>query len=92
MSKEDTSKNVSEDNELSVSSVSDQKRNPEDTRSVLANIYVLGFLGIILVVLILSFLKGFKTADVKDLLLTVSGVLSGPLGFIIGYYFKSKEG
>lgn len=27
----------------------------------------------------------------KDLLLAVSGILSGPLGFIIGYYFKSNK-
>ena len=69
----------------------DQKKTPEDTRSVLATIYVLGFLIIIVGVLILSFIKGFETSSVKDLLVTASGILSGPLGFIIGYYFKAQE-
>ena len=29
-----------------------------------------------------------QVADVKDMLVAISGVLSGPLGFIIGYYFR----
>lgn len=70
---------------------SDQKKTPDDTRHELAKYYVIGFLLIIILVLILSFVKGFNTQSVKDLLLTTSGILSGPLGFIIGYYFKSKE-
>lgn len=73
------------------SPLSAQRRNPDDTRHTLAYTYIIGFLLVILVVLIMSFLKGFNTDSVKDLLLTTSGILSGPLGFIIGYYFKSKE-
>lgn len=75
-----------------VSGISADKKTPEDARRWLAYIYVSGFLGIVVLVLILSFINGFVTNDVKDLLLTTSGILSGPLGFIIGYYFKSKEG
>ena len=32
-----------------------------------------------------------QVADVKDMLVAISGVLSGPLGFIIGYYFKASK-
>lgn len=74
-----------------VSPESNQKRNPEDTKHTLSLIYVVGFLVIVAGVIVLSFFKGFNTNSVKDLLITTSGILSGPLGFIIGYYFKAKE-
>ena len=32
-----------------------------------------------------------RTDKVKDLILTVYGILSGPLGLIIGYYFGSDN-
>ena len=28
---------------------------------------------------------------IKFVLVTVSGILSGPLGFIVGYYFKATK-
>lgn len=62
----------------------------EHTRSKIALYYVLGYLSIIVVVLGISAYKGFSIDDYKDMLLAVSGVLSGPLGFIIGYYFKAQ--
>ena len=65
----------------------------EGTRSSIALFYVIGYLAIIAGVLIMSAIKDFTISDNKDMLLAVSGILSGPLGFIIGYYFKaaSKE-
>ena len=72
--------------------------NPEDnsdpketTRSVIAKIYVYAFFGVILVVFIIGIYHSFKVEDYKDMLVTVSGVLSGPLGFIVGYYFKASK-
>lgn len=32
-----------------------------------------------------------QVADVKDMLVAISGVLSDSLGFIIGYYFKASK-
>ncbi|MBI2039092.1 MAG: hypothetical protein HYT22_02350 [Candidatus Niyogibacteria bacterium] len=61
----------------------------EGTRSQIALYYVLGFLILILLALILSFAYRLTINDLRDTLLALSGILSGPLGFIIGYYFKS---
>ncbi len=63
----------------------------EDTRSKIALWYVLGFLIIIAYALVIFLLKDMTIDDLRDLLLAISGVLSGPLGFIIGYYFKSHQ-
>jgi hypothetical protein len=32
----------------------------------------------------------YSVTDIKDILLAESGILSGPLGFIIGFYFKEE--
>ena len=66
-----------------------QKR--ESTRSLIALFYVLGFLCIVFSALTVSFLKSLNINDIKDILITLSGILSGPLGFIIGYYFKASH-
>lgn len=63
----------------------------EHTRSKIALYYVLGYLFIIAIVLGIAAYKNFAVADYKDMLLAISGVLSGPLGFIIGYYFKADS-
>lgn len=65
----------------------------ETTRSLIAQIYVKAFFAVVFVVIFVCCLPiaqgHFK--DFQDMLVTVSGILSGPLGFIIGYYFKSGE-
>ena len=63
----------------------------EGTRSQIALYYVLGFLLIVCICFIVSGLEHLSVNDTKDLLVTVSGILSGPLGFIIGYYFKASS-
>lgn len=63
----------------------------EDTRSKIALYYVLGFLVLIFSALILFYIRNLVVNDLRDLLLALSGILSGPLGFIIGYYFKSHS-
>jgi nicotinamide riboside transporter PnuC len=44
-------------------------------------------------VVIASTFKDEKTTldGVKDIALALASILSGPLGFIIGYYFKDKD-
>ena len=32
-----------------------------------------------------------RTQEIKDMILTIYGILSGPLGLIIGYYFGSEK-
>lgn len=74
--------------EVSAKSSSDSR---ETTRSKIAIIYVYAFFAVIAVVFIIGFFKCFKVDEYKDLLVTISGVLSGPLGFIVGYYFKASK-
>ena len=79
---------VLEKTEVGPKVISDPKEN---TRSRIAMIYVIAFFVVILLVFILGCCNGFKVDEYKDMLVTVSGVLSGPLGFIVGYYFKASK-
>lgn len=67
----------------------DSKR--ENTRSYIALFYVIAYLVIIAGALVVGYWKGYSVNDHKDILLAISGILSGPLGFIIGYYFKASN-
>ena len=40
---------------------------------------------------LIGLLFNYTPDDYKDLLVAVSGILSGPLGFIVGYYFKASK-
>ena len=62
----------------------------ETTRSEIAKFYVYAFFAILIITFVVGLLKSFKVEDYRDMLITVSGILSGPLGFIIGYYFKAS--
>ncbi len=59
----------------------------EDTRSRIAMIYIWGYLAILAGLLFLSALTKITTDATKDFLLAIGS----PLGFIIGYYFKSTD-
>lgn len=72
--------------EVSTKDSSEGRR--ENTRSRIALVYVCGFFGAILIVFIIGFLMCYDANQYKDLLVAVSGILSGPLGFIVGYYFR----
>ncbi|HBH46873.1 MAG: hypothetical protein A2445_05660 [Candidatus Jacksonbacteria bacterium RIFOXYC2_FULL_44_29] len=67
----------------------DSKR--EETRSHIALIYVVAYVAIIAGAILLGTWKHFTVDDHRDMLLAISGILSGPLGFIIGYYFKANR-
>ena len=77
-----------EKSEINPKGSSDPKEN---TRSRIAMIYVCAFFGVIIIVFGVGIYKCFKVDEFKDMLVTVSGVLSGPLGFIVGYYFKASK-
>lgn len=66
-------------------------RKKESTRTFIAQLYVWAFFGIILLVFITGWCNCFNVKDYKDMLIAVSGTLSGPLGFIVGYYFKASK-
>ena len=74
--------------EVNPSGNSDPKEN---TRSRIAQIYVWAFFAVILLVFITGWFNCFKVDNYKDMLLAVSGVLSGPLGFIKEEMRKQKE-
>ena len=59
----------------------------EDTRSQIAVFYIGGYLAVLVILLLaVTFFK--LDADIsKDFLLAIGS----PLGFIIGFYFKSNE-
>lgn len=64
----------------------------EKNRGILAMVFVILFFCVIFVTFVIGFnTANFGTDDYKDLLTTVSSILSGPLGFIIGFYFKEKQ-
>lgn len=60
----------------------------EDTRSVIAIGFVIGYAVVIAVLIILSAFRLIDTNTVKDFLLAIGS----PLGFIIGFYFKEGHG
>jgi ABC-type multidrug transport system permease subunit len=63
----------------------------ESTRSYIAVLYTWAFFITILIVFVIGYITSFEVKDYRDMLITISGILSGPLGFIIGYYFKSAS-
>lgn len=63
----------------------------ESTRTYIAQLYVWAFFIVIGAVFIIGVIRCFTVDEYKDMLITVSGVLSGPLGFIVGYYFKASK-
>lgn len=62
----------------------------ESVRSQIALYYIIGFLLIIALGLTIGWCRNFEIKDYKDMMIAISGILSGPLGFIIGFYFKDN--
>lgn len=63
----------------------------EHTRSKMAILYVLGFFGIIFMCFAYAINVNASLVELKDTLVAVIGALSGTLGFIVGYYYKSTQ-
>ena len=63
----------------------------ESVRSKIAINYTIGFFSIIALGLIIGWCRNFEIKDYKDIMIAISGILSGPLGFIIGFYFKDSS-
>lgn len=69
----------------------ESKEQTESTRRSIAIFFVQGFVLTVAGVILIGTFRDYTVNENKDMLLAVSGILSGPLGFIIGYYFKSKD-
>lgn len=74
----------------------DPKKHKDETRAKIALFVVRFYFWLIGVLLVLApvynyFAPATLTLDVKDLLAVLSGVISGPFGFVVGYYFKGSE-
>lgn len=93
MSNQNAESEVTVENHVDINtdsnSNSDSKK--ESTRTYIAQLYVWAFFIVIAIVFIIGCIHCFSVDEYKDMLVTVSGVLSGPLGFIVGYYFKASK-
>lgn len=68
-----------------------RKGKRENVRSQIALNFILGFFLIIFMAMCIGWYFEFKTQEFKDMLVSISGILGGPLGFIIGFYFKDTS-
>lgn len=75
----------------SVSQTEQDSGGRESIRFKIGMLYVKAFVGIIAAALIIGWISRYTVSEIKDLLLAISGILSGPLGFIIGFYFKESS-
>lgn len=68
----------------------DEKSEPrEHTRSKMALLFVLGFFSILFLCFAYAIRVKASIAELKDVLVAIIGALSGTLGFIVGFYYKS---
>jgi|GEM_PF-3824071 len=70
-------------------------RDVPTVRGIIAVVFVCIFAFFVFSSIILSGISLFvplegKVAEAKEIILTISGVFSGPLGLIIGYYFRAE--
>lgn len=72
-----------------VGSGKDGSEKREDTRSTMAILFVLGFFAILFLCFIYAVVVNATLGELKDALIGIAGALSGTLGFIVGFYYKS---
>ncbi len=59
----------------------------EDTRSFIANLFVIGYFIVLLILIGLSAWGKISTTVTQNFLIAIGS----PFGFIIGFYFKSSD-
>lgn len=83
---------ASEDNSnIGVSPKDDGEPGREHTRSKMAILFVLGFFALLFLCIAYADRVNASLSDLKDILVAIIGALSGTLGFIVGYYYKSVQ-
>lgn len=63
----------------------------EQTRGKMASVFISGFFMVILMCFVYAGWKQAAMDELKDMIIAVIGALSGLIGFVIGYYFKTKD-
>lgn len=72
----------------------DPIQHNDETRSSIAKYFVVFYLCIIIGILIIGFLAQIYfqiDIDIKEILSIVGTLIGSPLGFVLGYYFKSNN-
>lgn len=83
---------ASEDNSnIGTSPKDDGEPGREHTRSKMAILFVLGFFALLFLCIAYADRVNAPLSDLKDILVAIIGALSGTLGFIVGYYYKSVQ-
>lgn len=72
-----------------VSQEDEKPEHREQTRSKMALLFVLGFFSILFLCIAYAVKVGASLNELKDILVAIIGALSGTLGFIVGFYYKS---
>ena len=72
-----------------IGSRKDGSEKRENTRSTLAILFVLGFFAILFLCFVYAIVINATLEELKDALIGIAGALSGTLGFIVGFYYKS---
>ena len=86
-----TSKNEAQDHPDVGNAADGTPEKKEHTRSRMAILFVLGFFSILFLCFVYAIMVDAKLNELKDTLVGVIGALSGILGFIVGYYYKSSQ-
>lgn len=81
--------NADQQNTNNVGSGNDGSEKRENTRSTMAILFVLGFFAILFLCFIYAMVEDATLGELKDALIGIAGALSGTLGFIVGFYYKS---
>lgn len=57
----------------------------------MALLFVLGFFAILFLCFVYAIKVNASITELKDILVAIIGALSGTLGFIVGFYYKSMK-
>lgn len=68
-----------------------QTKTMEHTRSTMVLLFVLGFFAILFLCFTYAITVNASLSELKDTLVAVIGAISGLIGFIVGYYYKSSQ-
>lgn len=89
LNKVDPKMKTEQENTSDVGSGKDGSEKREDTRSTMAILFVLGFFAVLFLCFIYAIVANATLGELKDALIGIAGALSGTLGFIVGFYYKS---
>lgn len=80
---------IPSNNDQNIGEDDEQPEKRELTRSKMALLFVLGFFSILFLCFAYAIRVNASISDLKDVLVAIIGALSGTLGFIVGFYYKS---